>query len=363
MLNVESDDYGELEARDCGCLMGRLGYRLHLHSIRSWEKLTSEGMNFIRADLVQLVEEVLPHRFGGAATNWQLAEDELDGLPRVAVIASPRLGPLDDAKVVAAVIDHLDTAPGGSGDYGQRWREAGTLHVTRREPYATGASKIFALWAFSQLPPACRHYPAAIAEGRAMRYADRLVGALVLSAVGASAALAFEARDGVFVAENACVATVRIRDRVGEALEPGASYRLLGVNRTDATHYQIRLPDGGGDRWVPVACGRTQAAGGGTVEPGTGREYVLAVSWQPAFCEGHADKPECASQTEARFDASNLTLHGLWPQPRSARLLRRRLRRAGSRSPGHLASAARGRPRRGHPRGSRRSDARHAVGP
>ena len=150
MLNVESDDYGELEARDCGCLMSRLGYRLHLHSIRSWEKLTSEGMNFIRADLVQLVEEVLPHRFGGAATDWQLAEDELDGLPRVAVIASPRLGPLDDAEVVAAVIDHLDTAPGGSGDYGQRWREAGTLHVTRREPYATGASKILALHALKQ---------------------------------------------------------------------------------------------------------------------------------------------------------------------------------------------------------------------
>jgi len=48
------------------------------------------------------------------------------------------------------VIDHLDTAPGGSGDYGQRWREAGTLHVIRREPYATGASKILALHALKQ---------------------------------------------------------------------------------------------------------------------------------------------------------------------------------------------------------------------
>ena len=150
MLNVESDDYGELENRDCGCMMSRLGYRLHLHSIRSWEKLTSEGMNFIRADLVQLVEEVLPRRFGGAATDWQLAEDEVDGLPRVEIIASPRLGPLDDATVVAAVVGHLNAAPGGSGDYGLRWREAGTLRVTRREPYATGASKILALHALKQ---------------------------------------------------------------------------------------------------------------------------------------------------------------------------------------------------------------------
>ena len=47
-------------------------------------------------------------------------------------------------------------------------------------------------------------------------------------------------------------------------------------------------------------------------------QYVLAVNWQPAFCEGFATTPECASQTADRFDASHLALHGLWPQPRSA---------------------------------------------
>ena len=46
-------------------------------------------------------------------------------------------------------------------------------------------------------------------------------------------------------------------------------------------------------------------------------EYVLAVSWQPAFCETRPRLPECRSQTEDRFDASNFALHGLWPQPRS----------------------------------------------
>lgn len=48
-----------------------------------------------------------------------------------------------------------------------------------------------------------------------------------------------------------------------------------------------------------------------------GKTYVLAVSWQPAFCETRPEKPECISQTDERFDASNFTLHGLWPQPRS----------------------------------------------
>ncbi|MEM7464209.1 MAG: hypothetical protein AAF362_16175 [Pseudomonadota bacterium] len=45
--------------------------------------------------------------------------------------------------------------------------------------------------------------------------------------------------------------------------------------------------------------------------------YVLAFSWQPAFCETRPNKPECTSQTEDRFDAKNFSLHGLWPQPRS----------------------------------------------
>ncbi|MBB4956014.1 ribonuclease T2 [Agrobacterium vitis] len=40
---------------------------------------------------------------------------------------------------------------------------------------------------------------------------------------------------------------------------------------------------------------------------------ILAVSWQPAFCETRPNKPECKSQTGERYDASHFTLHGLWP--------------------------------------------------
>ena len=46
-------------------------------------------------------------------------------------------------------------------------------------------------------------------------------------------------------------------------------------------------------------------------------QFVLAISWQPAFCETRPNKPECESQTEDRFDAGHFALHGLWPQPRS----------------------------------------------
>ncbi len=46
--------------------------------------------------------------------------------------------------------------------------------------------------------------------------------------------------------------------------------------------------------------------------------FILAVSWQPAFCEGHADLPECRSQSPLRQDADRFSLHGLWPQPKES---------------------------------------------
>jgi len=41
-------------------------------------------------------------------------------------------------------------------------------------------------------------------------------------------------------------------------------------------------------------------------------QYILAVSWQPAFCEGNENRAECTSQAPDSFEASHFTLHGLW---------------------------------------------------
>lgn len=39
---------------------------------------------------------------------------------------------------------------------------------------------------------------------------------------------------------------------------------------------------------------------------------ILAVSWQPGFCETRPKAVECRDQTSSRFDATHFTLHGLW---------------------------------------------------
>jgi ribonuclease T2 len=41
--------------------------------------------------------------------------------------------------------------------------------------------------------------------------------------------------------------------------------------------------------------------------------FILAASWQPAFCQTNQKKAECASQGGDRYDATNFSLHGLWP--------------------------------------------------
>ena len=138
MLNVEVDDYGVLETRPCDCPLGELGLVQHLHGIRSYEKLTGEGINFLGSDLIVLVEETLPARFGGAPTDYQLVEEEVGGLPRLGIVVNPRIGEIDEQALIEAVLATLSANPSNSG-MAETWREGGTLRVLRREPYESGS--------------------------------------------------------------------------------------------------------------------------------------------------------------------------------------------------------------------------------
>jgi ribonuclease T2 len=41
--------------------------------------------------------------------------------------------------------------------------------------------------------------------------------------------------------------------------------------------------------------------------------FILAASWEPAFCATNQKKAECRNQSPNDFDAKNFSLHGLWP--------------------------------------------------
>jgi hypothetical protein len=126
--------------------LGAIGLRTHVSEIRSYEKLTSEGVTFIGSRLYELIEELLPAQFGGHSTDYQLVEEEGDqGLPKVSVLVSPGVGPVDDEAVVAAVLKALRTSPVGDPLWADLWSQGQTLRVLRREPYRTRTAKVLPL--------------------------------------------------------------------------------------------------------------------------------------------------------------------------------------------------------------------------
>jgi ribonuclease T2 len=159
---------------------------------------------------------------------------------------------------------------------------------------------------------------------RHLNFACLLVAAAAVSAANAQVRLA-----GTFTARKECPAFQSFRKHTN----PGSvktvkdqSYDLVGKNAQTADHYLIKVPGATPDqRWVAIDCGEVvSSAGGGETPakpssdgPANLPRYVLALSWEPAFCEGKPDKTECGAMTPDRFDASHFALHGLWPQPRS----------------------------------------------
>jgi len=136
------------------------------------------------------------------------------------------------------------------------------------------------------------------------------------------------ALSGDFIASQSCPAYHSIRRQSNPddlMTQSGQRYTLKAKNKANPTHYLIELGrehglDAPQQRWIAIQCGRLANASAGAATPTRPRQpsyqYVLATSWQPTFCESHRDKQECQSQHANRYDARNLSLHGLWPQPR-----------------------------------------------
>lgn len=114
----------------------------------------------------------------------------------------------------------------------------------------------------------------------------------------------------------------------------GQSYAVIEVlpNLRAAKWYRVRVPGIQIPRWIEARCGsRVPDGSAGANEPPVAPEqtrpicntperfdaHVLALTWQPAFCELKRNgPPECAGIDADSFTAGNLALHGLWPNRR-----------------------------------------------
>ena len=143
LLNVESGDCARIDDLECDCGLGAAGLTTPLDSVRSFEKLSSEGMTFIQLDLLGVLEDVLPARFGGVGADYQVVEEEdRDGILRLTLTVSPRVGAVDADAVRSAFLEALANQPGASRAGVKVWRRAEAVRVVRRPPAPTTAGKI-----------------------------------------------------------------------------------------------------------------------------------------------------------------------------------------------------------------------------
>ena len=145
-LNVSLGDEAIFDRRACGCRLEGYGWRTHLHTIRSFEKLTAGGMTFLDVDAIRVLEEVLPTRFGGSPADYQLVEEEQEnGRSRLLLLVHPAIGPADDRAIADVFLEALGRGEEAKHVMALSWRQAGLLRVERRPPVVTGAGKILHL--------------------------------------------------------------------------------------------------------------------------------------------------------------------------------------------------------------------------
>lgn len=166
-----------------------------------------------------------------------------------------------------------------------------------------------------------------------MKARVNIIGLSILLACGSGIPGAAFADLGNFNVTRDCPATRSLRpgDNPGHVtVKSGETYAAVNLNKPGGANVLLRIPGAQPEtRWVELSCGKLgggPASGGGGQPPAGGEagassksgEFLLSASWQPAFCESGAGegKPECATETDDRFDATHFTLHGLWPQPK-----------------------------------------------
>ncbi|MDH3442910.1 MAG: hypothetical protein OEN50_03205, partial [Deltaproteobacteria bacterium] len=146
LLNVENGDSATVITRDCGCAVQKVGFTQHVHTVRSFEKMTSEGMNYSGSDLFELLEDTIPSEFGGGPGDYQLVEEEDDrGQTRLTFVVHPGVGNVNETKLLSRLHQGLAQGSRNHRFMSKIWQDAGAFRIRREAPYASARGKILPL--------------------------------------------------------------------------------------------------------------------------------------------------------------------------------------------------------------------------
>ncbi|MET0264874.1 MAG: ribonuclease I [Duganella sp.] len=160
----------------------------------------------------------------------------------------------------------------------------------------------------------------------------------ILFASYAASASASEAATGTFTASKRCEAYASFAKRTNPGaaeVAAGQTYTVREINKADYNWVRVEVAGAQPNlRWVQRDCGAAvlepmearstrpprgsdaQGADASCTIANQQDSYVLAVTWQPGFCEHvpyKGKKPECDAMNGGQLQAKNLSLHGLWP--------------------------------------------------
>ena len=105
-----------------------------------------EAVTLIGNEMLNILEHLLPGRFGGSPLDYQLLEEEdTNGLTRIYLIISPRVVIADERQVVGFVLNALSESSPMADAARCMWQQDQTLRVKRMEPVRTARGKLLPL--------------------------------------------------------------------------------------------------------------------------------------------------------------------------------------------------------------------------
>jgi hypothetical protein len=144
LINIDMDDAGVLAPATCDCTFSRMGFTTQIRDIFSYGKLTGHGVTLVGTDVLRILETVLPARFGGGPTDYQLVEQDAANQARVILRVSRRLPLSSLAAVRDCFVQELRQLHGGAVA-SRMWRTAEALEVVHDDPVTTPAGKVLPL--------------------------------------------------------------------------------------------------------------------------------------------------------------------------------------------------------------------------
>jgi hypothetical protein len=144
VINLEPGDHGVLRPASCNCEFSRFGFTAVISDIYSYTKLTGHGTTLVGTDILRILEEALPARFGGSPGDYQLVEQEAGTETRMVLRVNPQIGKVPAAEIRDFFLSEIRKLFGGALT-SRTWIHAASVEVLLEAPIIGRTGKILPL--------------------------------------------------------------------------------------------------------------------------------------------------------------------------------------------------------------------------